>query len=243
MQEKWEMSCWETGHRYLPDRPSKDEEWIAHQVKLYKEHINFWKAINPKNKRQLVQFITRACTFSTYNYLIEPFSTNELRCAYEMYMDQKIIPSKTRLGFFVLGQFNSLSKIIKKANFPKHIESFYDLTRTNFGPEIYNALSKFAREIDQYEKYNRNWQDYIPLELALQKRSLIPTNVKIYSYKTWNYKEQKNELRTHRSFYEQNQPWKFIGLISRETKHVRDNSWTNSPWYKEIRLEQKLLGN
>ena len=241
MQEKWETSCWQSGNNYLPNEISNDKEWIARNVKIQKEHIKYWKEINPKNKKQLVQFITRACTFYTYNYVVEPFSTKELRCAYEMYMDQNIVPSKTKLGFFILGQFNSLSEKIKKAEFPKHIKTFKDLTKINFGPELYYALSAFAREISQYEKYNDNWHDYIPLEIALQKRALKPTNIETYSYQSWNYKEQKDDLRVHRSFQEQAQPWKFIGLIKRETKHVLDNRWINSPWHKEVRLEQKLL--
>jgi hypothetical protein len=242
MQEKWETSSY-FGHSSLPSDVSKDKEWIAQSAETQKKHIEYWKEINPKNKKQLVQFITRACVFNTFNYIAEPFSTKELRCAYEMYMDQNVVHSKTKLGFFILGQFNAISEKIKKAQFPKHIKTFKDLTKTTFGPELYNALSRFAREIDQYEKYNENWQDYIPLEIALQKRVLKPTNIEVYSHQSWQYQKGQYETQIYRSFREQDQAWKFIGLITRETKHKMDVKWTNSPWHKEIQLEQKLLGN
>lgn len=242
LKEKWEMSSWHSNYRYFPSEVSENKEWLASQTRIQEQHIKYWKKINPKNKKQLIQFITRSCPFYTFNYIVEPFSTKELRCAYEMYMDQKSIPSKTRLGFFILGQFNCISEIIKEAKFPKDIKTFKDLTKTKFGPELYIALSAFAQKIDQYQKYNNNWHDYIPLEIALQKRSSIPINIETYSYQSWNYKEQKDELKVSRSFCEQEQPWKFIGLITRKTKHVRDTRWTKSPWYKEIQLEQKLLG-
>lgn len=241
MQPKWKTSCYESGNNYLPNDVLKDKDWLARNVKIQKEHIEYWKEINPKNKRQLVQFITRSCVFNTYNYIVEPFSTKELRCAYEMYMDQNIVQSKTKLGFFILGQFNSIAEKIKECQFPKHIKTFKDLTKTHFGPELYYALSAFAREINQYGKYNDNWNDYIPLEIALQKRALKPTKIKTHSYRSWNWKEQKDDLTVQRTFREQDQPWKFISLIKRETKHVRDTCWINSPWHKEVRLEQKLL--
>ena len=251
MQEKWEMSCWQGGGNSLPTiedlhdaKAEPDiEKWKTIRANTQKEFVKYWKNINPKNKRQLVQFSSRACTFYTYNYVLEPFSTKELRQAYEMYMDQNIIHSKTKLGFFILGQFNSLPKIIEKAMFPKHIQSFNDLTKLNFGPELFSALTNFANAIDQYQKYNANWQDYIPLEIVLQKRSLVPANIKTETYRSWNYKKVQYENSIYYSYHEQEQPWNFIGLVKRETKHRMDVKWTNSPWHKEIHLEQKLLGN
>jgi len=242
MQGKWEMSCWQSGHNSLHEAPP-DEEWVENESDQQKTFIKYWKKINPKNKKQLIQFVSRACTFYTFNYIVEPFSTKELRRVYEMYMNQRVIHSKTKLGLFVLGQFNSLSKIIKEAKLPKHIKSFDDLTKLNFGPELYNALTNFANSLNEYQKYNANWQDYIPLEIALQKRSLIPSDIQSTTHRSWDYRTQTHEEHTYYSFREQDQSWNFIGLIKRETKHKMDIKWKSSPWYKEIQLEQKLLGN
>ena len=117
MEPKWKTSCYESGNNYLPNDFLKDKDWLARNVKIQKEHVEYWKEINPKNKRQLVQFITRSCVFYTYNYIVEPFSTKELRCAYEMYMDQNIVRSKTKLGFLFLDNLILFLKKLKNANF------------------------------------------------------------------------------------------------------------------------------
>ena len=43
MQEKWRTSCYESGNNYLPNEISNDKEWIARNVKIQKEHVEYWK--------------------------------------------------------------------------------------------------------------------------------------------------------------------------------------------------------